>query len=66
MRIPNATASRQDELRYPDTICSARPSTRPPSIAPGTLPIPPSTAATNAFRPGMSPIRGCTLGYLLA
>src|SRR5581483_8789844 len=66
MRIPKATASRQEELVYPETSCSASPSKSPPSIAPGTFPIPPSTAATKALSPGISPISGCTLGYFEA
>ena len=29
---------------------------RPPTIAPGMLPMPPTTAAVNAFRPARKPI----------
>src|SRR5690606_20018261 len=34
---------------------STRPRNRPPIIAPGMFPMPPSTAAVNAFRPGRNP-----------
>src|SRR5439155_1613573 len=50
---PNAPAVRSD--RYEAAKASSRPSTRPPSIAPGMLPMPPSTAAVNALSPGMKP-----------
>ena len=32
-----------------------------PIIAPGIEPMPPNTAATNAFRPGIAPIVGVTV-----
>src|SRR5712671_2375163 len=35
------------------------PSRMPPSMAPGTLPMPPSTAAENAFSPRIDPIVYC-------
>ena len=35
---------------------SIRPSRMPPTIAPGMLPMPPNTAAVNAFSPGRKPI----------
>ena len=35
---------------------SARPIRKPPSIAPGIEPIPPTTAAVNALSPRMKPI----------
>ena len=41
---------------------SISPMTMPPSIAPGTLPIPPSTAATKAFSPGNTPMSGSIFG----
>ena len=39
------------------------PMSNPPTTAPGTLPIPPNTAAMNALRPGMIPISGSIFGY---
>ncbi len=39
------------------------PMQEPPAIAPGMLPMPPSTAATNALSPGMMPISGSILGF---
>src|SRR5262249_15847645 len=42
--------------RYDAANASSRPSTRPPIIAPGMLPMPPSTAAVKAFSPGMNPV----------
>ena len=36
----------------------------PPIMAPVMLPIPPSTAATNALSPGMIPISGSMRGYM--
>ncbi len=36
---------------------STSPRKKPPNIAPGMLPIPPSTAAVNALRPGINPLR---------
>ena len=33
-----------------------------PTTAPGTLPMPPNTAATKAFRPGMAPAVGTMAG----
>src|SRR5256885_3000147 len=41
--------------RYEAASASSSPSTSPPSMAPGMLPMPPSTAAVNAFSPGMNP-----------
>ena len=35
---------------------SITPNKIPPNMAPGTLPIPPSTAATNALIPGSDPV----------
>jgi len=40
------------------------PKIKPPSIAPGILPIPPTTAAINAFKPGIIPIVGTICGNL--
>jgi hypothetical protein len=42
------------------TIASVTPSTMPPATAPGMFPIPPSTAATKAFSPGIKPMSGST------
>ena len=41
---------------YPVTNDSARPISRPPSIAPGIEPMPPTTAAVNALSPAMNPM----------
>ena len=38
------------------------PRVRPPIIAPGTEPIPPKTAATNALMPGIEPVYGLSDG----
>src|SRR5206468_450094 len=42
--------------RYDAANASRSPRTRPPTIAPGMLPMPPSTAAVNALSPGMKPL----------
>src|SRR4030095_14177971 len=47
------TAPPVSSERYDAANASRSPSTRPPTIAPGMLPMPPSTAAVNALRPGM-------------
>ena len=44
--------------RYEAAKASSSPSTSPPSIAPGMLPMPPSTAAVKALSPGMKPVYG--------
>src|SRR6266853_862667 len=49
--------------RYEAAKASRMPSTRPPSMAPGILPIPPSTAAVKALSPGMKPVYGLTRLY---
>ena len=36
---------------------------KPPSTAPERLPMPPSTAATNALTPGTKPIKGSIVLY---
>ena len=41
----------QDVLINWPPLASIRPMMTPPSIAPGTLPMPPSTAAVKARRP---------------
>ncbi|VUX36674.1 Uncharacterised protein [Bifidobacterium catenulatum] len=70
MRIPNTMASENADVITPPVMVpiyalvrlSTTPITRPPTIAPGMEPIPPSTAATNAFRPSIAPIIGDTCG----
>ena len=42
---------------------SMMPSSTPPTMAPGTEPMPPNTAATKALMPGMAPVVGCKMGY---
>ncbi len=49
--------------RYEAANASSTPRTRPPIIAPGMLPMPPSTAAVNALRPGMNPVYGLISPY---
>src|SRR5690606_7968123 len=44
---------------------SATPSTRPPSMAPGMLPMPPSTAAVNALMPARKPMCGLITPYCM-
>src|SRR4030095_3984386 len=66
IKIANATASLYVGERYPTTIVSVIPISRPPSTAPGILPIPPSTAATISLRPTRIPIRGSIRGILIA
>src|SRR5713101_5454112 len=44
--------------RYEAAKASRTPSTSPPSMAPGMLPMPPSTAAVKALSPGMKPVYG--------
>src|SRR5205085_4630089 len=63
MRITNAIASRKLEKRDPPTNDSITPMISPPTTAPGTLPMPPRTAAMKALSPGMMPISGSILGY---
>ena len=42
---------------------SITPKSMPPIIAPGIEPIPPKTAAVNAFMPGIEPVVGINTGY---
>src|ERR1051326_179743 len=63
MRITKAMASRKFEKRLPPTKASMMPIISPPTTAPGTLPMPPSTAAMKALSPGMIPISGSIFGY---
>ncbi|MNF75866.1 hypothetical protein D3C84_579570 [compost metagenome] len=44
---------------------SATPNTSPPSMAPGILPMPPSTAAVKAFRPTRKPALGLITPYCM-
>ena len=59
MRTTKATASFHDEPwgRYWTAMTSTIPRMNPPSTAPLMLPIPPRTAAVNAFSPTRNPIR---------
>ena len=41
---------------YPDQKTSIKPISKPPNIAPGIEPMPPSTAAVNALIPAKKPI----------
>src|SRR5207302_5248115 len=63
MRMMKAIAGVKFEKRLPPTNDSMMPMINPPTTAPGTLPIPPNTAATKAFRPGMMPISRSIFGY---
>src|ERR1051325_952007 len=63
MRITKAMASRKFENWLPPTKASTMPIVSPPTTAPGTLPMPPRTAAMNALSPGMIPISGSIFGY---
>ena len=45
---------------------SHRPSTRPPTMAPGMDPMPPSTAAVKALMPAMKPMKKFTCPTWLA
>ncbi len=42
---------------------SIMPRSIPPRNAPGIEPIPPNTAAVNAFMPGIEPVVGTSVGY---
>src|SRR5947208_16890114 len=46
--------------KYPDQKASISPIRMPPSIAPGNDPMPPRTAAVNAFTPARKPIKKST------
>ena len=58
--MPNPSRNRQGPTD------SNSPRSNPPSAAPGTLPMPPSTAAVNALRPGKNPMKKCTCRYINA
>src|SRR3989338_8161104 len=50
-RTTNANTFFHCDDRYPAPSASSTPNTSPPTMAPGMLPMPPSTAAVNAFSP---------------
>ena len=57
----SVTDERQEKVLFTDPYMmnvSSRPMMKPPSAAPGIIPIPPKTAATKAFIPGVIPING--------
>src|SRR5262245_34662967 len=58
----NAIASRYVDQPVPATNVSTTPRIKAPRAAPGMFPMPPKTAATNAFRPGRVPINGSIAG----
>src|SRR5215475_3634821 len=60
IRMPNTIACWNVDEMYPVANASARPISRPPSTAPGRLPMPPTTAAVNAKRPAWKPMYGNT------
>ena len=62
IRMANVTASFQAERPMAETKHSHRPMAMPPIMAPGMEPMPPSTAATKAFRPSMEPMVGVAWG----
>ena len=51
MSTRNTDAIAQRGPRTATEIARINPITSPPTIAPGTLPIPPSTAAVSAYNP---------------
>ena len=61
-----STANTMASASWVDTyallMISMMPSSTPPSIAPGMEPMPPNTAATKAFRPGIPPEVIATVG----
>src|SRR5690606_20816722 len=57
----NATISLYCDEIYAAAKVSARPSSTPPSMAPGMLPMPPSTAAVKALMPARKPMKGLSL-----
>ena len=60
IRIENAATSLYSTEKYADQNVSIRPIARPPSIAPGSEPMPPSTAAVNALMPATKPMKKST------
>src|SRR5439155_2351500 len=57
--VPNTAASLQRPYPNEEASTSMNPITNPPIAAPVVLPMPPSTAAVNAFRPAWKPIWKC-------
>ncbi|KEA43050.1 hypothetical protein CR64_04000 [Pseudomonas aeruginosa] len=62
---PKATTSLYWSPNTSAPKASATPSSRPPSMAPGMLPMPPSTAAVNALIPARKPIPGLITPYCM-
>src|SRR5262249_31713105 len=60
MRTAKTETSLYSTEKYPDQKASISPIIMPPSIAPGSEPIPPNTAAVNAFTPARKPIKKST------
>ena len=58
----NVNASENTVMLVPLMSVSQMPMMNAPMTAPGIEPMPPNTAATNAFRPGMAPEVGMTVG----
>ena len=57
IRIMKTVTSAHWPPKYPAANASVRPTTSPPSIAPGMLPIPPTTAAVKPFSPARNPMK---------
>src|SRR5437867_5957014 len=53
-RTEKAATSLYSIEKYADQNVSISPMSRPPTIAPGSEPMPPSTAAVNAFTPKLT------------
>ena len=60
LELVGRRARRSRSGRASGPIASIRPRNRPPSMAPGMLPMPPRTAAVNALMPGKKPIAKVT------
>src|SRR5207237_5676071 len=56
IRIEKAATSLYSTEKYADHSVSIRPIKSPPSIAPGTEPMPPSTAAVKGLIPATKPL----------
>src|ERR1700681_654816 len=61
IRIPKMRTSVHDESKHESEKARTNPMMRPPSAAPGMLPIPPNTAAVKAISPVMKPRNGSPL-----
>ena len=57
--LVRARDAQPGETRF-GPMASITPRNKPPSIAPGILPMPPSTAAVKALMPGMKPMKKLT------